>query len=71
MTHQQAEQIAKLLNSRNQLSVEYSAERVLQHTDSYLFEISNDAVVACVEVKKVQWYLMGDLPPVREQEPSA
>ncbi len=56
MTQQQAEQVAKLLNSRNQLTIEYTAEKVLQHADSYIFEISSDEVVACVEVKRVQWY---------------
>ena len=56
MTPQQAEQVAQLLNARNQLSVQYTAEKVLQHTDNYLFELRDEAVVACVEVKRVQWY---------------
>lgn len=56
MTPEQAEQIAKLLNSRNRLQIAYTAARVMQHEDDYLFEIRDDAVVACVEVKKAQWY---------------
>lgn len=56
MTPQQAEQIAQLLNARNQLQVEYTAEKVRQHAANYLFELSDGAIVACVEVKKVQWY---------------
>ncbi|MFZ0581267.1 MAG: GNAT family N-acetyltransferase [Candidatus Acidiferrales bacterium] len=56
MTPEQAEQIAALLNSRNQLQVAYTAARVQQHVADYLFEIIAEKVVACVEVKKVQWY---------------
>jgi ribosomal protein S18 acetylase RimI-like enzyme len=56
MTQHQAEEIANLLNSRNQLAVEYTAEMVMQHADNYLFEAQKEEVVACVEVKKVQWY---------------
>lgn len=52
----QAEQIAKLLNDRNQLDVQYTAEEVVKYHDDYLFELDNEAVVACVEVKMVQWY---------------
>jgi GNAT superfamily N-acetyltransferase len=56
MTQQQAEQVACLLNARNRLAVEYTAEKVLQHADNYLFELHEGAVIACVEVKRVQWY---------------
>jgi ribosomal protein S18 acetylase RimI-like enzyme len=56
MTPQQAKQIAALLNARNQLQVDYTAEKVRQHAGNYLFEIDEGTVVACVEVKKVQWY---------------
>jgi ribosomal protein S18 acetylase RimI-like enzyme len=56
MTFQQAEQIAALLNARNQLQVDYTAEKVSEHAADYLFEIDEGTVVACVEVKKVQWY---------------
>jgi ribosomal protein S18 acetylase RimI-like enzyme len=56
MTPKQAEQVAQLLNSRNQLQVDYTAEKVSQHADNYLFEVRNEVVVACVEVKRVQWY---------------
>jgi N-acetylglutamate synthase-like GNAT family acetyltransferase len=56
MTRQQAEEIAKLLNLRNQLAVEYNSERVLKDSDNYLFESDTGVIVACVEVKKIQWY---------------
>lgn len=56
MTPKQAEQIAQLLNARNQLQVGYTAEKVMQNAESYLFELRDDIIVACVEVKKVQWY---------------
>jgi ribosomal protein S18 acetylase RimI-like enzyme len=56
MAPKQAEQVAQLLNDRNQLQLGYTAEKVIQHADNYLFEIRDDVVVACVEVKKVQWY---------------
>jgi|ERR1700722_19740821 len=56
MTPKHAEQVAQLLNDRNQLQLGYTAEKVSQHADNYLFEVRDDAVVACVEVKKVQWY---------------
>ena len=56
MTPQHAKQIAQLLNARNQLQGGYTTERVLEHAENYLFELRDDVVVACVEVKKVQWY---------------
>lgn len=56
MTQQQAEQIATLLNSRNQLTRKYAAAQVLNESDDYLFQSDNGIVVACVEVKRVQWY---------------
>ena len=56
MTSKQAEQIAQLLNERNQLQDDYTAEKVSEHADNYLFELRAEIVVACVEVKKVQWY---------------
>lgn len=53
----QAAEIAALLNARNQLTVQYTGKKVLDHADDYLFRLSPaGAVVACVEVKKVQWY---------------
>lgn len=56
MTEHEADQIATLLNTRNQLSVAHTGETVLRHAERYLFETETDAVVACVEVKRVQWY---------------
>src|SRR5258708_22507749 len=56
MTPKEAEQIAQLLNDRNELQGDDTAERVAEHAEDYLFELLEDAVVGCVEVKKVQWY---------------
>lgn len=57
LTDEHAEQIAALLNERNQLTVKYTRQRVLEHAENYLCRISDDdKVVACVEVKTVQWY---------------
>jgi ribosomal protein S18 acetylase RimI-like enzyme len=53
----QAGQIAALLNDRNQLVVAYDADRILAHGDNYLFRTDDaGAVIACLEVKQVQWY---------------
>ena len=52
-----ADQIAALLNERNELTVQFSRERVLDHAANYLCRYSEAGeVVACVEVKCVQWY---------------
>jgi ribosomal protein S18 acetylase RimI-like enzyme len=57
LTSDQAHQIALLLNARNQLSVVYTAERVLNSAADYLIRSSESGdVAACVEVKRVQWY---------------
>lgn len=57
MTPAIAEQICKLLNTQNQLSVNYTAAKVLKHFDRYLVRLGDDSqVVGVVEVKKVQWY---------------
>lgn len=52
-----ADQIAALLNERNQLTLKYNRHLIREHAENYLFRISeSDKVVACVEVKRVQWY---------------
>lgn len=52
-----ADQIAALLNERNQLTKKYTRKHVLNHVDNYLCRFSNAGeVVACVEVKRIQWY---------------
>lgn len=57
LTNSQAVQIAALLNARNLLTVHYTEKKVQEHADDYLFQTSETGeVVACVEVKKVQWY---------------
>lgn len=53
----QADAIAELLNRRNQLTVKYTRKRVLEESDDYIRRLSNSGdVVACVQIKKVQWY---------------
>ena len=57
MDRSQAEQIATLLNTQNQLTVQYNADRVLEHAGNYLVRMdSSGQVAACAELKKVQWY---------------
>lgn len=52
-----AEAIAKLLNERNQLTVKYTAERVMEEADDYRYTAADSGeVIACVQVKRVQWY---------------
>jgi ribosomal protein S18 acetylase RimI-like enzyme len=57
LTDAQGEMIAALLNARNELTVKYTRQRVLSEADNYRCKLSETGeVVACVEIKKVQWY---------------
>lgn len=57
MTKDQAEQIASLLNRRNQLTRVYTATDVLQSAKEYEFISAEDGkILGCVQVRKVQWY---------------
>jgi len=57
MSQATAEQIAKLLNSQNQLFVPYTAANVLEHEGRYIVRLGvNSKVLGAVEVKRVQWY---------------
>jgi ribosomal protein S18 acetylase RimI-like enzyme len=52
-----ASQIAELVNAHNQLSVRYDADRVLRSDGTYFYELSDGGdVIACVELRRVQWY---------------
>jgi len=52
-----ADAIAALLNARNQLTVQYTLQRVQGEAGNYIYRLSEDGqLIACVEVKKVQWY---------------
>ena len=51
-----AEQIATLLNNRNELTRQYNAARVLEHGDSYLYLTCGAEVSACIKLSRVQWY---------------
>jgi N-acetylglutamate synthase-like GNAT family acetyltransferase len=61
MTTEQAQQIASLLNTRNQLTQTYTANRVMASAGDYIFEVKDETVVACVQVKMVQWCQCGIL----------
>jgi len=57
LTDAQADTIAVLLNARNELTVPYARQRVLDDADNYRCILSDAGeVIACVEIKKVQWY---------------
>jgi len=56
MTEDVAAKIATLINERNQLDGRYDAPRVLRQSKNYEYELDGEVVVACVEVKRVQWY---------------
>lgn len=57
MSDAQADAIAQLLNTRNQLTRHYTRVRILNEAADYLFRLSETGeVIACVQVKKVQWY---------------
>lgn len=57
MNRHQAEQVASMLNEQNELTIKYSADIVLLDADNYLIhQDSNGNVVACAELREVQWY---------------
>jgi ribosomal protein S18 acetylase RimI-like enzyme len=57
LTEAHADQIAALLNGRNQLTKKYSRGSILNQAANYLCRFSeSNKVIACVEVKYVQWY---------------
>lgn len=52
-----AKQIAALLNDRNRLTQKYTSQKIIDEQHNYLYRLSESGeVVACIEVKKVQWY---------------
>jgi ribosomal protein S18 acetylase RimI-like enzyme len=57
LTDAHADQIAALLNERNELTRIYSRVEVLSYRDNYLchFDEAHN-VIACIEISKVQWY---------------
>ena len=57
LSHEHAQQIATLLNERNELTLSYTAEQVLEESDNYIYLLSEEEeVIACVEFKRIQWY---------------
>ncbi len=57
LSDDQAAAIAELLNSRNQLTVQYSRQKILKEAADYIFRQSETGeVTGSVQVKKVQWY---------------
>ena len=51
-----AEQIARLLNQRNELTRQYNAAKVLEHAENYLYLKQDAEVSACIRLSRVQWY---------------
>ena len=52
-----ADAIAALLNGWNQLTVQYTRARVHNEAGNYIYRLAEAGdLIACVEVKKVQWY---------------
>jgi ribosomal protein S18 acetylase RimI-like enzyme len=52
-----AAQIAFLLNSQNQLNVQYTSETILENKKRYIVHYGeHKTVLGVVEVKRVQWY---------------
>lgn len=56
MTDTEAEQIAALLNDRNQLARNYAGADVVAEKGNYIYELRKGEVVACIERRVVQWY---------------
>lgn len=57
MNSYQAEQVAALLNLRNALTRQYTADRVLNEAQTYVTELGPDGrVLGCVQLKRIQWY---------------
>ncbi len=49
--------IAQLLNTRNKLTTPYTRGTVLKESTDYILRLSEAGYpIACVQVKKVQWY---------------
>jgi len=52
-----AQAIADLINSRNRLTVNYSADKVLAAADNYLCRFDEESrLVGVIEIRKIQWY---------------
>ena len=56
MTENIANQIATLINSRNELAVQYTAQKVLNQADDHLWVLQTDSVIGVVRVQRVRWY---------------
>lgn len=56
MDKKEAEQIANLINTRNELTKKYSANSILTSKENYVFIKEGEKIIACAESKKVQWY---------------
>lgn len=51
-----AQQIADLLNYRNNLLTQYSREKILKYHQQYIYDLDGESLIACVRIKKIQWY---------------
>lgn len=55
MNHNIASQIVELLK-QNELTIDYTPEMILNTSENYVFIEEHEKIMACAEVKKVQWY---------------
>lgn len=52
-----AKEIAELINDRNKLTQQYTAEKVLEAAGNYICRFRSDGrLIGVVEAKRVQWY---------------
>lgn len=56
MTDKEAQEIAALLNARNQFARDYTGQDVLDEKEDYEYEVRDGKVVACIERRLIQWY---------------
>lgn len=56
MNKNDAAEIAVLLNTQNELTRQYDAARVLGEQEQYRFLREDNRLVACLQLRSVQWY---------------
>ena len=56
MSTEEAQQIANLINTRNQLTKKIAFKDVLENHKNYVFLKDNITIIACAESKQIQWY---------------
>lgn len=51
-----AQKIAALLNSQNELSIQYIAEKVLDQASDHVYELESGRILGVIRIERVQWY---------------